>query len=137
VTTLVDERGIIINWLVKIVLLLAVLGVIAFDVGSILIGAVTVDSAADEVAVAVSVAVGNGPPRNFTDQEIFLMARGVIADPANDITAARVLHKGTGIDEEGVVHIRLRRTADTLVTKRISQLRHFTVVTGDGQAGTN
>lgn len=132
-----DESGIIVSWLVKIGLLLAVIAVVGFDLGSIVVNNVTLSSSADEVAITVSIAVSDSPVTTFQDTQIYDMAVAVVEDEADGVEGARVLRKGTEIDDEGNVHIRLRRRAETLVTELIGPLKKYTVATGNGQAGTN
>ena len=132
-----DESGIIISWLVKIGLLLAVIGVVGFDVGSIVVNKVTLDSSAEEVAITVSIAISDSPVATFQDTQVYDMAVTIVEDEVDGVEGARVLRKGTEIDDEGNVHIRLRRRAETLVTELIGPLKKHTVAIGDGQAGTN
>jgi hypothetical protein len=131
-----NERGIIADWLVKVVIGMVVFGVILFDVGSILVNFFTLDSAADDVAIAVSTDVGAADVRQFTDQEILRMVKEVVASPDNGVQDARVLRNGTGIDEEGTITIRLRRTADTLIVGRIGAIEDWALATTNGRAGT-
>lgn len=131
-----DERGVIVSWFVKIAVFMAVIGVILFDVGSMVVNQVSLDSTADEIAIAVSLSVDQGPSLLlFTDQEIWRLARD--AADLEGITKVKILKKGTEVDDEGIVHIRLRRKASTLVTKYIGPLKKFTIATVSGQAGTN
>jgi hypothetical protein len=132
-----DESGIIISWLMKIGLILAVIGVVGFDLGSIVVNNVTLDSSAEEVAITVSIAVSDGPVTTVQDTQIYDMAVAIVEGEVDGVEGARVLRKGTEIDDEGNVHIRLRRRAETLVTELIGPLKKYTVATGNGQAGTN
>ena len=131
-----NEQGIIADWLVKLVIGMVVFGVILFDVGAILVNFFTLDSAADDVAVAVSTDVRAGEVNQVTDQEIFKMVKEVVASPDNGVQDARVLRRGTGIDDEGAVTIRLRRVADTLVVGRIGAIEDWARATTNGRAGT-
>jgi hypothetical protein len=47
-----------------------------------------------------------------------------------------VLRRGTGIDDEGTITIRLRRVADTLVVGRIGAIEDWAKATTNGRAGT-
>lgn len=132
-----DETGIIVSWLVRVALFLAVIGVIGFDIGSIVVNNVTLSSSADEVAIRVSISVTQATGGLFPDTRIYDMAVAEVESENDGIEGARVLRKGTGIDDEGIVHIRLRRRAETLVTDLIGPLEKYTVATGSGQAGTN
>jgi hypothetical protein len=131
-----NEQGIIADWLVKFVIGMVVFGVILFDVGAILVNFFTLDSAADDVAVAVSTDVGAGEVTQFTDQEIFKMVKDVVSSPDNGVQDARVLRRGTGIDDEGTITIRLRRVANTLVVSRIGAIEDWARATTNGRAGT-
>lgn len=132
-----DESGIIVSWLVRIVLLLAVIGVVGFDLGSIVVNTVTLSSSAETVAVTVSLAVDEAPAGTFPDTRVYDLAVQIVQSESDGVAGARVVRKGTEIDAEGNVHIRLRRRADTLVTDLIGPLKKYTVATGNGQAGTN
>ena len=131
-----NEQGIIADWLVKLVIGMVVFGVILFDVGAILVNFFTLDSAADDVAVAISTDVGAGEVNQFTDQEILKMVKEVVASPDNGVQDARVLRRGTGIDEEGTITIRLRRVANTLVVGLIGAIEDWAQATTNGRAGT-
>jgi hypothetical protein len=130
-----DESGVIVSWLVRIVLLLGVIGVVLFDLGSIVVNNVTLSSTAEEIAIAVSIEVSENRGGFFPETQIYDMA--VAEVEAEGIEGVRVVRKGTNLDEEGIVHIRLRRRAETLVADLIGPLKKFTVATASGQAGTN
>jgi hypothetical protein len=131
-----DESGIIISWFVKVGIFLAVIGVILFDVGSIVVNAFTLDSTADEIAIAVSLNVDTQPVTSWTDEEVFELAKAELL--TIEVAKARVLRKGTTVDQtSGIVYIRLRRRASTLVAKHLGFLKPYTISTGNGQAGTN
>ena len=134
-----DESGVILDWFLKVGLVLAAIGVVLFDFGSIAVNNFTLSSAAEDVAVAVSITVSDSPrlATSFADLEIYNMAVEEVDDEANGATSARVMKKGTHIDDEGIVHVRLRRKAKTLVTHWIGPLKNRTIAVVDGQAGTN
>ena len=133
-----DESGIIINWLVKVVVFLAILGVVGFDAGSIIVNKVTLSTSAKDVAIAVSLTVSDAPSAsNFSDTQIYDMAVAVVNSEEDGVAGAKVVRKGTEIDDEGIVHVRLRRKANTIVTKFIGPLKKHTVGIESGQAGTN
>ena len=132
-----NERGIVADWFVKLAIGFVVIGVIAFDAGSILVNYFTLDSGANDVAIAVSTTVGtSSAAANFTDEEIRELALAEVTSEDGGVEGAKVLKKGTDIDDAGVVHIRLRRVADTLIVKRISAISKWARATADGQAGT-
>lgn len=132
-----DERGIIGDWLVKLAVGMAVFGVIAYDAGSIVVNHFTLDSGANEVARDVSTAVeASSRAGNYADSEIFELAKAEVNAEEGGVEGARVVRAGTHIDEAGIVHIRLRRVADTLIVKRIGAIESWARATADGQAGT-
>lgn len=132
-----DERGIIADWLVKIVLGVAIFGVIGYDVGSILVNTFNLDSGAKDVANAVSLEVGSASvARNYTPDEIYRLANAEVQAEEGGVEGARVLREGTHITPEGIVHVRLTRVADTLIVKRIGAIQKWARATADGQAGT-
>lgn len=132
-----DERGIVADWLVKLAIGFTVIGVIGYDAGSILVNYFTLDSGADDVAVSVSTTVGStSAASGYTDEEIRQLALAVVNSEEAGVEGARVLRRGTDIDQAGVVHIRLRRVADTLLVKRIAAIAKWARATADGQAGT-
>ncbi len=132
-----DESGIIVSWFLKVALILVVIAVVGFDVGSIVVNTVSLSSSAEDVAVAVSVTVADSSATTFSDTQIYDLAVEVVEDETNGVAGARVVRKGTRIDEQGIVHVRLRRRADTLVTRFIGPLKKRAVAVVDGQAGTN
>ena len=115
VTSLHNDRGIVASWLAKIVVGIAIFGVIAFDAGSILVNFFTLDTAADDLAIALSLDIPRSEAAQFTDEEVLDLARELVADPDNGIEGAKVLRNGTHLDDEDVIHVRLRRSADTLI----------------------
>lgn len=131
-----DERGIVGDWLVKLVVGFAVVAVVGYDAGSIAVNYFTLDSGADDVAERVSTTVAAGSPGEFTPDEIVQMALVEVKAEDGGVEGAKVVRKGTTIDESGIVRVRLRRTADTLVVKRISAIKRWARAVGDGQAGT-
>jgi hypothetical protein len=133
-----DERGIVMDWLVKVVIGIAVFGVILFDAGSIAVNYFNLDSAANDVAIAVSTTVGtSSQARDYTADEIYRLAKSEVEAESGGVANARVLKEGTEISQEGIVRIRLRRVADTLIVERIGAIQKWARATADGQAGTS
>ena len=134
-----DQSGLIVSWFLRVGLFLLVLGVVLFDAGSIVVNKMTLTSSAEDVAVAVSISVSDRNMGNaiLPDSVIYDMAVDVVQNESNGVEGARVVRRGTEMDEQGVIHVRLRRRVDTLVTDLIGPLKKHTITTGDGQAGTN
>jgi len=130
-----DERGVIISWLFKLVLFLSVVGVLVFDVGSILVNVFTLDSAADDTAIALSLIVDPAAVAT-NDQQVFQQAQLLVASDATLAGDATVVESGTHVDEQGVVHVKLRRVADTLVVEQFTALRKWARATAEGSAST-
>jgi hypothetical protein len=121
-----NERGFIVNWLVRLALVFALTGVVIYDAGSMAINFFGLDSTADEVAVKVS---GSIQP-------------GIDPDPDALKAQARALAKEAGARlttftvESGNVRLTLKRRADTLVVSRVGFMKDWARATADGQAGT-
>jgi hypothetical protein len=118
------------SWFIRVAVAFGVAAVVLYDAGSIAVNFFTLDSKADEIAVAVATAVTNdelpdADPRALTD-EARLQARSAGAK----LVRAR-------IDSAGVVSIRLRRVASTLMVGRIGILEDWTKATADARAGTS
>lgn len=138
VDALRDQRGVIINWLVKIALVVAILGAILFDVASIAQNFFGLDSTADDMAIALSRNVATErramvcdvkappPPQGFC-REASDLAR---QNGARLIGAEVVSDNGTM-----AVHITLRRRAQTLIVENVGPLKRYGVATAEGRSG--
>ena len=121
-----DERGLIVGWLVKLLVGFAVVAVVLFDAGSIIINFFTLDSKAQEIAISLTTGnVGN----TLNQQQIEAEARALAAEAEARLVSVEV------DNVERVVRVTLRRRADTLVVGRIGFIRDWTRATADGQAG--
>lgn len=134
-----DQSGLIMGWFLRVGLFFLVVGVILFDVGSIVVNKVTLSSSAEDVAIAVSLTINDRNLGNsiVADSVVYDLAVSEVQDEANGIQGAKVLRRGTEMDQDGIIHVRLRRPAETLVTDLIGPLKKYTVATEPGQAGTN
>jgi hypothetical protein len=134
-----DERGIVTGWFVRVFLGLAVAGLILFDAAALVINYFGLDTAADDIAVAISTEIDSLPnSANFQ------------CDVKNDTAGAPLFcrdahmlsreHKATlleaSVDQDSVVKIRLRRVADTVVVERLGFLKKYGVARAQGQSGT-
>ena len=118
------------GWLIRIIVAFAVAAAVLYDAGSIAVNFFTLDSKADEIAVSLATAITNDEltdtnPRAITDE-----ARTQARDAGAKLTRAK-------IDSEGVLLIRLRRDASTIVVGRIGFLDDWTKATADARAGTS
>jgi hypothetical protein len=124
-----DERGVILSWFAKVAVVWAVIGVLLFDAGSMVVNYVGLDSTADDIANSLAVDIA---------------ANGGEVNPVAVTDAAKVLARDAGarlkqaeVDSEGVLHIRLRRSARTLFASRIEGLRPWAEATATARASTN
>src|SRR5688500_1958465 len=109
-----DQRGVIMNWLGKLVLLLAIFGVIAFAGGAILFNYFTLDSAVDDAAVALSLAIETDE-FGTNDEQVVEAAKTLLETGQVDAAGAKVVEKETHVDEAGIIYVKLRRVASTLI----------------------
>ena len=124
-----DERGVILNWIVRLILLLAIGGVILFDVGSIVVNFFTLDSTAQEVATQLSTDVSSGELNSFNSRQLELAAR------ATDLRGAKLVK--ISVNQESILELTIRRKATTLVVSRIGFIEDWAKATADARADTN
>jgi hypothetical protein len=132
-----DESGVVISWLVRILLGLALLGVVVFDAGAIAVNYFSVEETADEVALAVSTALKMGTPAvpNLEcNRRSTVPACAAVYDIAREhdvrIVSAR-------FDQQGTFYVHLRSTARTLIVRRIGAIEGWGKATASAEAATN
>ena len=123
-----DERGVIADWLVKITLVVALVGLVLYVAVSVGVNFFTLDTSADDIAFELSSTVG-ARPANLIE----LRNEGrILARDAH----ARLVH--ITVDEETArLRVTLRRPASTLVLQRLRPLRHWGLATATGSARTD
>ena len=120
-----DERGIIVSWLAKLAVAFALVAVLVFDGGSIVINFFTLDSTADEIAIKLTTGdLGRTLTQSALEQEAEILAKEA---------GARLVEVRL---ENNIVYITLRRRADTLVVGRIGPIKDWARATAEGQSGT-
>ena len=119
-----NERGVVLNWIFRIVLVLGVIGVLIFDAGSMAVNYFTLDSTSDTVALAVARAVEAGEIQPSNQRFLKQLARKTLREDGVD---ARVLR--AEVDEEHILHLRLRREATTIVAKYLPPVHRWTIAT--------
>ena len=132
-----DESGLVVAWLVRILIVLALLGVVLFDAGAIAVNFFTLDGTADEVAVQVSAEAATGAEA-IPNLECNRRSRVPACELAYSVAkehGVRVV--SASYDQQGVFHVKLRRTADTLIVGRIGAIEDWGVATATSQAGTD
>lgn len=123
-----DERGVIVDWLAKTVLFLALLGLVLFDAASVAVNSIGLQGVADETAAAVSADLtGAGRP---TATEIAEQAHALASEHGARLLKAE-------IDSQGVVLIKMRRTAKTLFLGRIEAAKKWTKATAVARFNAN
>ena len=136
-----NERGVILNWLVKLVIGMAIGGVIIFDTGSIVINYFGVDGAADEIANQIATDVTTG---KYSDADLQTLNSCDRRPTTNQIcTAIQQKAKehdakllNVTVDLQKNIKIRLKKTADTLVVERIGPIEGWGTAIGEGEAST-
>jgi hypothetical protein len=123
------DAGSVAPWgVVRLAVLLAVLGALAYDAGSVALAALNVQTTADDSLTAASVA----------------WQRSKNVDVAYQAALARAVqdHRTIGPDHftvgpDGTVALQIRGTAHTLLLSRIGPLRSWAVVTADASGGNS
>lgn len=131
------EDGLVVSWLVRIVVVLALFGVVLFDAGAIVVNVFTLDGTADEVAVEVTTEIATGGvavPNLKCTRRSAVPACRVAYEVARGKDVKIV---SAAFDQQGIFHVELRRTAKTLVVGRISAIEDWATATASAQAGTN
>ena len=123
-----DERGIVVSWIVKLLLGLAVFGAMLFDAGSITTNYFGLQTTADEIAATMSTLERSGEAFN---QRILEENAAALAREAN----AKLV--SAELDSQGVIHIRLRRRARTLIVSNIGAIKDWGRATAAGKASTD
>ena len=112
-----NQRGdIVIGWLLKLVISLAIVGLVAFEGGAIVVAKVQADGTANDVATEAAI----------------VYARGADAVAAEDAADAEAKHAGVrlvgfSVEADGrAISITVLRKAKTLILQRIGSTRSWT-----------
>lgn len=136
-----NERGVVVSWLMKMLVGLAIGGVIIFDAGSIATNFFGLDSAAEEAAneIASEIATSGATPsdvnglRTCTKRPSLSPLCKMLQDKVKEHDAKLV--KVT-LDLKNNLKVRLKRTADTLIVSRIGFIEDWGTATAEGQSPT-
>ncbi len=121
-------NGVVGEWLLRLGIWFAIAGVVLFDAGSIAVHFFGLDGKANDIAVIVSTGVGDGQYSTPT----------AIHDAAEQLAQeAGAKLKRAEVDPEGILHIKLRRTAPTLIVGKIGPIKDWAVLTAEATAHTN
>jgi hypothetical protein len=124
-----DERGVVVGWIVKVLLGLAVAGLVLFDLGSIAVNYFGLDSMANDVAQQVS--LEHSRARAFDERQAEARAEA-LAREADARLVSLDLDPTTG-----TLTIVVRRRAQTLLAHRVEALDGLVRPTVEAQASTN
>jgi hypothetical protein len=122
----VGDRGdIVVGWLVRVVVSVAVVGLVLFDAVSVGAAKMSVTDQAAEAARAAS----DSWLAHHDQQAAFDAAwqEATEADAANTVDT-----HSFRVEQNGTVHLTVKRTAPTLVLRLIGPLEHWADVSGDG-----
>lgn len=126
-----DERGVIIDWLGKTLLVFMILGFFAFEAGAVLVNFFSLDSKADEIAITVSTEISDGslePTNTFALKQ----ATRPLAKEAGAKLKAVVYNPA-----DGTLQVVIKRQASTLLMDRVDAFDKWTVAESTGKAGTH
>lgn len=116
-----DRGDIVVGWLVRVIALLAVVGVMSFDALSVLSARLSVE---DQAAAAARAAADTWSTTHVAQTAFDSAWRSAAeANPTNDVDVASFR-----IDPSGAAHVTVSREAPTFVMRMIPQLRELAVV---------
>jgi hypothetical protein len=121
-----DERGVVLTWLLQITLVIAVVGTVLFDAGSIGWNYFGVDARADDIALELSDKV-EGNTAAQLEEEAKRLAKEA---------GGRYVKGSLEIGEDKVT-VGFRREATTIVVGRIGPLEDWTKASATGSAPTS
>ena len=123
-----DEHGIVVSWILQILLVVALVGGVLFEAGSIAWNYFGVESAADEIALELSDTIEQS--RVTTPQLVQQEARRLARE-----RGARLV--GQVVFTEDSIELKIRREANTLVIGRIDATADWAVASATGSASTS
>jgi hypothetical protein len=121
-----NERGFVAGWAVKLILFLALLGIVIYDGAAIAVNAFQLDTVSDEVALEVS--------SSARDKSLFTLERE--AKKAARARDARLVEIKLNADKS-VLRVTIRREAPTLVVSRFSRISEWGHVSATGKVSTD
>ncbi|HEX6263335.1 MAG TPA: hypothetical protein VF097_10865 [Actinomycetota bacterium] len=116
-----DERGILVAALVRLVIFLALLGLVLFETGSVIWSRLSAQDTADAAATTAVTAYRDSRDVRVAEQE----ARRTVED--KDESAEMTFFH---VQTDGSVTVRVRKKAQTLVIQHIGFLEGFTRARG-------
>ncbi|HYO60324.1 MAG TPA: hypothetical protein VEU29_00315 [Actinomycetota bacterium] len=130
-----DESGIVGAWLLQVLVGLALVGVVLYDAGSIVINFLSLQGTADEIAIDVATDLGREAQPNLECARRSPVPEcRVIQDVAREKGVKIVTAR---FDADGAFHVEVRNTADTLIVGRIGAIEDWATATASAEADTN
>ncbi|MDQ1683579.1 MAG: hypothetical protein QOC82_316 [Frankiaceae bacterium] len=120
-----DAGGIVISWLVRLVVVVVLVAVVAFDALSVGISRLNGTDDANAVALAAA---------QVWQQTHNLQSAVDAAEEAVPDAHESLVPHSLSIDADGTVHLELRRQARTLVMYRLGPLRRYTFAVMKGES---
>jgi len=122
-----DDRGdIVLGWLTRLTVTLALLGLLAFDAISLGVGKMQAEDRAITAARAAVTAYQDGKDV----QRAYDAAVATLEDPAVD----SIDPAGFTVTSDGVVTLTVRHTASTMLVEKVGPVRHWATSTGTTSA---
>jgi hypothetical protein len=123
-----DRGDVVLGWLTKLVVVLGLVGLVAFD-------GISVAQAHFQAADRATTAAGAAADEYKTSHDVQKAYNAAFATVTGDDT---IETKTFRVAEDGTVTLRLHHVATTLVLRRISPLKHLTeaVESGEGRPAT-
>lgn len=115
-----DSGGIVVGWLAKIVLVMAILGVLLYDIVAISYGRVAASDDARSIAQVATEAlvVNHAPAKNAL----------ILAEQQADSRGVAVGKGDIVIAKNGAVTVRVHRSVATLITHHIGPLAQYSEI---------
>ncbi len=123
-----DESGVVLDWLAKIVVGLALVGVVLFDAGAVAVNFFGLDSTADDIATALSTDI-SASGSQMTAPQLQANAKAMAKEAGARLVRAE-------IDPEGILHVKVRRRASTLLLDRVDALKGYGRAVASSRATT-
>ena len=120
-----DRGDIVLGWLVRLVVLLSILGVFAFDSLSIGASRFSIEDQANDAARAAAAQWASTKDAQRAFDSAWKSATE--ANPTNEIAVSSFF-----IDPAGQAHLTVTREAPTFVVRLVAPVRHWAKVKADG-----
>ena len=124
--TVSDRGGIVLGWLTKLTVFLAIAGILLFD-------AISVGSTKATLADQAALSARSASEMWQQSKDVRKSFAEAQREAAEQNPSNVVLSKGFRIDSDGTVHVVLRREASTLVLYRWSKTRAWTKVRAEAR----